>query len=208
MKFSNLLAGSLVCCSMVAATANAAVCNFTGVVDSAIGAYPVADIGDSIAFSVTFGTVGGGGGVAGVISAATLSVGGQIYNLGPAGSSTNMVTLIDNGTNALLRFDIALAASTPGGLPGGDLDLQLQAPNGLFSDFMLTQANVDLVKANNIQGDFGWFPSAGVGRGGSIAAVPEPASVIAMSCVGLFFVGGAVRRRKKQNAEQLESIAV
>lgn len=172
-----------------------AICNFTGTIvdDNSSGLYGGAFEGDTVALSVAFNTVGGSGAV-GAVTAATLTIGSQAWNL--TGTTSN-VSIVDAVGGDSLRVDLQLGDSAPGAFAGGDFDLSIVASAAAVSDSMLTLANIEAIKSNASFGNFNWQPSAGVRLLGSAAAVPEPSSVLLTTGFGILFLGSAVRRRRK-----------
>lgn len=190
------------------ADCGAAVVNVAGTVQPGSSMHGGAGPGSAFAFAVTFNAVGEGG-VVGTITAATFSVAGQTYSL----LGTGTASISDNGAAGdLLNFNVNLNPSNPGGFAGGSLSLSLFSnplDNSIVSDSMLTSANIDAFKNNANTGNFLWQPGGGaVLLGVGTASVPEPSSVIMVAGIGMFFAGGAIRRRKKQLALKSESAAI
>lgn len=188
---------------------DAAVVNITGEIQPGSGMHGGAGPASLYTFNAAFNTVGSSG-VVGAITAATFTIAGQSYGL-----TVGSVSIFNNPTGDILNFNLNLDPS--GGFAGGNLSVRLFSSPGdtsIVSDQLLTQTNVAALVNNTNDGSLTWRPVTGTTLNGSVtsrsivAAVPEPASIITMAGVGMFFVGGAVRRRRKRNADQLEAVAV
>lgn len=189
------------------ADCDAAVVNMAGTVQPGSSMHGGAGPGSAFAFAVTFNAIGEGG-VVGTITAATFNVAGQTYSL----LGTGTASISNNGAAGdLLNFNVNLNPSNPGGFAGGSLSLSLFSnplDNSIVSDTMLTNANIDAFKSNANTGNFLWQPGGATVLLGIGTSVPEPSSVIMIAGIGMFFAGGAIRRRKKQLALESESAAV
>lgn len=188
----------------------AAVVNVTGTVQPGSGMHGGAGPGSAFDFTVVFNAVGEGG-MVGAITAVSFVVAGQTYGV----LGTGTASISDNGAAGdLLNFNVNLNPSNPGGFAGGNLSLSLFSTpldNTIVSDTMLTVANIDAFTNNANDGNFLWVPGGGPILFGGVtgaSVVPEPSSVIMVAGIGMFFAGGAIRRRKKQLALESESAAI
>lgn len=189
---------SIAVLALFTSVANGAVCNFTGVINTA-DPYGAAGVGDAIQVSVTFATAAA---ATSPITAATLTVndGGVIRTwTRNAGGAADVATITNNivGLDVLqLGFDL----NPSGGFAGGLFNLTLVAPDTTITSAQLTAGNLAAMKsAGGAAATFNWTPGLGVDLSGGAAvaaAVPEPGSVVAMACIGLCFAGRAYRRRK------------